>query len=522
LRRVIVKALLLFALAVFPLAGQAIFITNAASGAPAMTSDAGLAAGSLFRVSTYGLYESGEVTPGDSLSLHLRSAGGERDLTILSSFKLSDGLIVYLTALLPEDAALGETDIVVAAKSGKSFSRHVWIVPSAFGLFSGAQNGPSVLNQLTAPILPGGFLTVRGTGLGRMTVSDVEIEILGARVIAESAGRPTDETGVDQITFHFPEGVPDDCYIPVTVRIADRASNQITVAKAERPGPCRHPFGLAAEQLQTLDGGGFVRVSSFSVGGAVIGKPDSIGRYLRHDGVAFSLPNLDAHGVEVYSGARHLDEPFAACSVFTDAASISSGFAYFSFNEIQTSQPAVRFPDGQEWELEGSGVFFQKAAPVSDDGFPLEAVPPSIFQGGDWSLRLPGSAAFDTMLPVPPPLRWTNRADMQVIPQRKDATILWEPQGYSTRERVTVSLSGSASVAGRGVYLSCRVPASEGSITIPAALVSQFVDQLSGKEAQMEVSLGQSNRERSSYSVGGKVPGLVNVSYSEQVQVKIE
>jgi hypothetical protein len=407
---------------------------------------------------------------------------------------------------------------VVAAKSGKSFSRHVWIVPSRFGLFSDAQNyadsGTPVLNRLTTPILPGGFLTLLGTGLGLMTASDVELDILGVRVSADSAGRVPGETGVDQITFRFPEGVPDDCYIPITVRIADRASNQITVAKSERPGPCRHPFGLSAEQLQTLDSNDFIDISTFSVESAVIKIPQSADRYIRWDTVHFNVVNMHAYGVAWTSGARDDDNPLSACSIsssvfFPDSSALG-------ILAPLTRQPAVRLPDGQEWELKDG--FLQSRVDVQD-GFP---VPPSIFQGGDWSLRLPGSEVFDTLLPVPPPLRWTNRSGLQVISQQKDVTILWEPQGYSSRERVAVNLSRLtfASTGWRVVSLRCRAPAAEGSITIPAALVSQFVDQ-AGKEAQLEVSLSQSNRERSTYAIG-KIPGVLNVSYQDQIETRIE
>src|SRR2546422_7289648 len=114
-------------------------IENAASGVPSMTSSDGLAAGSLFRVDTYGFYRSGDLTPNDSVTLRLRTAGGERDLTVFSSVKVFD-VVASISALLPEDTALGEADIVASATSGKSFSRHVWVVPSAFGLFSGARN----------------------------------------------------------------------------------------------------------------------------------------------------------------------------------------------------------------------------------------------------------------------------------------------------------------------------------------------------------------------------------------------
>ena len=491
-------------------------IINAASGDLAITPDNGLAAGSLFSVIAF------DLEAGDSVSVRLRTTGDERDLAVLPSLKLAGGGVPSFTAQIPEDTPLGEAEVVATAKSGKSGSGHVWIVASGMGLFSEARNeagsDPPVRNQLTAPVLPGGLLTLRGTGLGRMTAADVEVEILGARVGADLAFRAPGETGVDEIRFRVPEGIPDDCYIPITVRVAGRASNQITVAKAERLGPCRHPFGLSAQQLQTLDSGASIPVSTFSIRSGVGEKGDSIGLYFRGDSVYFSVFSRYAYGVAAVAGARDPDSSVSACSsVSASAPSFSGvGSASLGFAELQPGQPAVRFPNGQAWELEELGGYFFKAAPISDDGFLLSALPPSIFEGGDWSLRLPGSAAFDTLLPVPPPLRWTNRADLQVIPQQKDITISWEPQGYSNRERVFVSLTGS-DVAGRVASLRCRAPGAVGSITIPAALLSQFADP----EAQLGVSLGQSNRERSTYSVGS-IPGLVDVSYSEQIQIRIE
>jgi hypothetical protein len=526
LRRIIIRTIL-FVIAVCPLTCQTftlvnpgeIDIINAASSNPAMTSTEGLAAGSIFRVRTFGLYYSGDLTEDDSISLRLRNAKGERDLTTFSPSTFNDKVI---TALVPEDTAIGEADVVVATTSGKSFSRHVWIVPSNVGLFNRARNytdsDPILRNQLTAPILPGHLLTLRGTGLGQTIASNVEVEILGLLVRADSAGRVIGETGVDQITFRFPEGIPDDCYVPIKVRVSDRMSNQITVAKGELPGPCHHPLGLSLLQLQALDSGDSVNVSRFLIESAVIKNPGTEDHYIRLDSVQFDVVDMLADGVAIVSGARDPDNPFSACSIsasvlFPDSSTIGIGVPL-------TSQPAVRLPDGQEWELKGG--FLQSRVDVPE-GSSLEAVPPSILQGGDWFLRLPGSTIFDTPLPVPPPLRWTNRADLQVIPPKKDATISWESQGYATRDRVAVKLSSLtiASTGWRTVSLGCRAPAVAGSITIPAALITQFVDQ-AGNDAQMEVSLGQSNREWSTYSVGGTIPGVLNVTYLDRIQTRIE
>jgi len=103
--------------------------------------------------------------------------------------------------------------------------------------------------------------------------------------------------GVDQINFQVPDaGILDGCYVSVVVNAGGVLSNEATISKASRPGPCEHPFGLSAAEMASLDSGGAILfgvvhlqsdVGSIPVFGSSAGAPTELARataqFLRRD-----------------------------------------------------------------------------------------------------------------------------------------------------------------------------------------------------------------------------------------------
>src|SRR5439155_7559324 len=131
---------------------------------------------------------------------------------------------------------------------------------------------------LTTPVQPGEWVTLWGTGLGSANANSVSVEVAGISAAPSYAGPAPGLPGVDQINFQFPAGVPDDCYVPVTVKAADHAGNTASVAAASAPGVCHHRLSLSPDALARLDQGGRVPLSqswgmatSFRISTAVTG-----------------------------------------------------------------------------------------------------------------------------------------------------------------------------------------------------------------------------------------------------------
>ena len=367
--------------------------------------------------------------------------------------------------------------------------------------------------RLTAPILPGEWVTLWGTGLGNACT--LTINVAGISVTPSFAGPAPGQPGLDQINFQFPAGVPEDCYIPVTATTAGRASNMVVVPAGAAPGPCRHRLGLGAEDLATLDAGGQIPVSQTWVHSDVIFRPDAPSRYSRFESVSLDMFLHTAIGVQLVTGVRDSDAPREGCV-------LNAGGGIYAFlvagRAFDSGRPEVASPAGRRWPMEGEFAHFQAMLSDPEQTYDLASVPPSALAPGEWAVEAPGGAdiaAFRVPLRIAPPLRWLNRA----APPGIDFTFTWDPAGYTDRERVRAGLSSGLN------GISCEAPATAGSIIIPAALIAQLPRDPRGP-AMASLLLVPSNLTPALYSLplkdGGVVRGMSTFSYLEAVTVTWE
>jgi hypothetical protein len=461
-----------------PFVQGAIYLVNTATRRTPQTADAGLAPGSLCDINILGLYHpSGNLEAGDVVTLSFRAPGASSasDLKILVSQNSYDGTPVYFTALVPLGIPPGQAEVVATAASGKSFSTTVWIAESGVGIFTKAsagydaavaqvwRNGPVTVG-LTNPVRAGEWVTLWGTGLG--SAAAVTVSVGGFEVSPAYAGPSPDYPGVDQINIIFPEGMPDDCYIPITVKAGGRTGNTPSIPAASAPGACRHRLGLSAEALATLDGNGLVPLSQTWVHGDVLPSFDNPGLFSRYDTVSLDFIQYDAAGVQVVTG--QLTAPTAGCQLNLVGSSV--GGIFLNVQEpLDAGRPVVTGPAGERIPMDGD--YGHYATVLSSDTYTIDAIPPSSFAPGVWAVEVPGGkdiGAFQAGLRVPPPLRWTNRAAVSPVSRSSDLVLKWDPTGYTEREWMQASL-------GVGMdYVACQGPASTGSLTIPASLISQL------------------------------------------------
>ena len=526
-------ALIMTTLAALPVFAQSsvppqpplIYAVNSASRRVAQTPETGLAPGSLCDVDVTGLYvNGGPLAQNDPVTLRFREPGaaGAQDLTIIATQGGFGAVPTRITGLIPADTPVGQAEILAVSASGKSFSTVVWIGASNFGIFTKAgaaydaaaaqvwRGGP-VPTSLTAPVHAGEWVTLWGTGLGPSGSSDISVNVAGVSVPPAYVG-PSGITGVDQINFQFPAGVPDDCYIPIAVIGAGSAGNTPTIAAATGTGACHHRLGLTADALATLDAGGQVPLSQSWVHSDVLPTPDNPALYSRSDTVSLSFTKYDAAGVQLITGVW--SAPVVGCAMNSGGTTAAFLLAF----SMDAGSPVVAGPGGVRLPMSGMGGFYNTTP--SSATYSLDAVPPSSFVPGDWAVQVPGGkdiGAFQASLRLAPSLRWINRGAISPVSRTSDLVLQWDPNGYTDVERMQGSIGTGADA------VICRAPATAGSITIPASLIAQLPSAIttSTGKPMVELLLSPRNDSPSLYSVpvpsGASFPGMATFSYLEMV-----
>ena len=509
-----------------------IYLVHSATRRTAQTPSTGLAPGSLCDIDISGLYQrfGGSLSPDDTVTLRFRAPGAvnARDMTIDPAEKRFSGFPTQFTALIPADTPLGQAEVLAVASSGKSFTSTVWIAASGFGLFTKAATGfgaaaaqvyssniPRMVG-LTTPVQAGEFVTLWGTGLGSAT-STVLVDVAGIGVAPSYAGPAPGFPGVDQINFRFPTGVPDDCYIPLAVKVGTRASNTTSIAVSSTAGACRHRLGLSSDSLATLDRGGQVPLSQTWVHSDVIPNPNPSApvTYRRYDTVSLDFFPRDAASVQVVTGL--LATKVSGCQLNLDGG---VGGILLIARFFDAGTPVVTGPGGVRITMEGESDFYSTRP--SESSYALDSIPPSSFTPGDWAVEAPGGktvAAFRAALRVPPVLRWLNRSTVSPVSRASDLTLQWDATGYTDREW----MQGSVGVGAGSVI--CQAPAMAGSITIPASLIAQLPAPASFAP-MVQLLLTPTIADPVFYSAplvgGGSIPGIATFSYLEVVSVELK
>jgi len=513
-----------------PFQPAAIYVVHAATLQTAQTPETGLAPGSLCNINVTGLYQpAGTLAQGDAVTLRFRAPGASdvRDLSILASQPSLGGTPMQFTALVPPGTPVGQAEILAMAASGASFSTTVWVAASDFGIFTKAgtgygaaaaqvwRGGP-VTTGLTTPVQAGEWVTLWGTGLGSADPSGISVKVAGITVPPSYAGAAPGLPGVDQINFQFPVGVPDDCYVLITLEMDGHTGNTPSIAAASAPGPCHHRLGLSADALAALDQGGRVLVSESTVNSDVLPTRENPALYSRNDWVLLNFMKYDAAGVQAIT--ELLNAPEAGCQLHSISPATQASFD----PPIDTGTPVVVGPGGVRLSMSGGGGFY--ATTPSATTYALDTIPPSIFAPGDWSVQTSGGqdiAAFQAGLRVPPALRWTNRATISPVSRTNDLILKWDPTGYTDREWMLSSIGvGTASVI-------CQAPATAGSITIPASSLAQLpaTPTTATGTPKVELLLTPTDANPDLYSVplagGGTVPGVATFTYLEMVWAEL-
>jgi uncharacterized protein (TIGR03437 family) len=364
-----------------------------------------------------------------------------------------------ITFVVPQDVPLGPAQAIYKVSGDTTKWVEVDVVPANFtitAIQTATAAGTANLNDLSHPVQPGQSVALWGTGLGLTPASSVGVTLGGVAQKVQYAGPAPNLIGVNQVNFQVSAGVPDGCYLPVIVSVG-QSSSTTYLAKTSDGSPCPHPFHLAAADLQNLDRGNVLEVGEIQVQSNIVAvTPDHASR---QESASVSFSTLA--GGDLANAIENNQWPgFYGLNLKVGAQKLSS---------IDVSNSVT--------------------LPANDA--PLASLPPPVFGGGatTWS-NSGGSdlAASSFSFNLLPPIQLNGQIPLQWA-SGKDQTITWNPAGYDATAILQASLSG-ANVVSSGIVLGTvgttiaaansivlprfTAPASSGSLTIPASLLTQI------------------------------------------------
>jgi uncharacterized protein (TIGR03437 family) len=515
-------------------------VVNAASYIRSGFPNSGIAQGSLFVV--FGR----DLGPAE-----LRTAPGLPKPTSLAgtSVRVSAGgttvdAFLYYTsssqvaAILPSNTPLGEGTVTVTYNNVASPPASIRVVRSAPGIFTRNQVGhgqailqnvvsPTAwpLNEATEAAQPGQAAVLWGTGLGPVAADDAgappvgnvsaEVEVLvGNRPVRPFYyGRSGSFPGVDQINFLVPAGV-EGCRVPVAVRVDGVIGNYASMAIASSGKTCSDPASLPAADMERLrekqDGKVawiFLNRLSGTLGSVSVRQDEGTAEIVRGN-----LAGMLANGALAGQGSA---PALGTCTVYTlpePGASLVLEPEQPDYRQPLDAGPALRVigPQGQKYLFRGLNGGYEA---ILGGGMPPQVLPEYLLPGSysvDNGSGGTGLGPFQARLNLPPPLTWTNEAQINDVPRTADLTVTWSG-GDPDREFVLIAGVSVNTVSKAQASFLCRERVTAGRFVVPATVLSSLPasSEWTGAGAPPVLAVGsQPLAENTTFSAPGLDLGL--------------
>ena len=407
-----------------------------------------------------------------------------------------------LRVRVPDGLAAGGGNLIVRVNGVDVGRAPVEIVGSDFGIFTISNGlGPAVAlnirssgaesNGLTRPAKPGDHLTLWGTGLGTAGAAQVQALLDGTRVDVAYAGPAPGQPGLDQINLRIPESfAANSCYAPLHLSVGAQPANVVTISISRTGDPCVHPLGLSTRQMAAVDAGGTAPVGNIGVY-TLIGPPPDPHRVrwdlvTRIDHADAGFFEVDAAGLWSQSSRSTASEPVGPCRSQSGGLGIAgwlTGGASISMGERVRISRGDRAMDLIPYNADFPTGYIGERPRAAPQTSP-ELLPQSFWTPGRWTIEAPGTATvgpLQSSIAIPPSLEITNVAAVKNIDRSKDLAVHWNAEGYTPDHLATISIRGSRTVlhnpfsATTGSHLvTCTVSAAAGTVTIAAALLTEF------------------------------------------------
>jgi hypothetical protein len=300
--------------------------------------------------------------------------------------------------------------------------------------------------------------------------SSVGLYVGSEQAAVQYAGRSGAAPGQDQVTFIVPADAITGCYVPVAL-VVNITSNFASIAIA--------PAGSACS-----DGNGFTSVPSGNVRLATI----NLQRTASSPGPTTIDNGSAAFGLYTPSQLMSSLGPFQAAS---PGGCMVFGFMGTSATVTDPTQPqalnagsaiTISGSNGAKQMSVTSGIYGSQLA-TSAGGGKLYLDPGSYtFSNGTGGTDV---GAFQGQVTAPPPIAWTNAANITSVNRSQGVTVTWtggDPNGF-------VYVSGNSILAqGNGAMFTCTAQASAGTFTVPPMVTTALPASSSGTLTLMGVS----------------------------------
>ena len=413
-----------------------------------------------------------------SATLYLRPVGS----STLIPVNVSSAIQGAVTFVVPSYAPPGGAELLYQIDSGPTEWTTVNVVQSSFAFFRTGTGGPAIAQALSStgasstvglatPIQPGQTLLLTGSGLGYGTTVTATIGGLSAPVIyAGPSG--TAPAGNDRIQLQVPQSVTPGCYVPVTVTL--NSITQTTTISATADGsPCQHPWQLSVNDLKTLDSGGYLIDAPINLETDLSVVTSTAGS--RNESASMYLSTISGARLAGYFQPSPVP---SGCISLTPANGVFAA-AEFLGGDINSVFSPPPIPDiGSTVTLQSpttaiqltglDGYFAAQNLPPPVDG-PLSNLPVPAIAGGKWTFQSSGGAdlpASSFGFTLPAPVQLTGGVPV-MMNHTQAQTVSWNGAAFDAGATAGISLQGSG-------VISCTAPASAGTVTIPAALLSGF------------------------------------------------
>jgi len=418
-----------------------------------------------------------------------------------------------VAGFLPSSVAPGTYNVTVTYNGQPSASQSVTVVARSFGIATansagtgaaqatiGNVNSGISLVRMTggnvvfggytwtlAPAHPGDTLVLWGTGGGADAANDTggtsgnqtaagqfTVTVNGTAITPLYAGTSSGYPGLWQINFTLPTTLATDCFASLQVTAGGNGSNYVTIAIAA-PGQMACSSSIPPATLSKLDSGtGNVTMAGLVIGnvigptslayvGGVINQY-TVGEFL----IPFSGPRVGP--------CRVLQETYAA-------------------GAKEPSAPDLQL-DAGVLTVNGGGLTNQTVGIISTPTGPTYNSPVTPALGATYTLAGAGGkqvGPFSIQTTFPSSFAVTNSSSLTSITRSQPLTINWTGSGFDT-VLIDINTTSITSTQTQAVILTCVIPASAGTYTVPVTALSYLLSSPSVAQLQVQAVIGGSGQ----------------------------
>jgi uncharacterized protein (TIGR03437 family) len=326
-----------------------------------------------------------------------------------------------------------------------------------------------------SPAHPGDTLVLWGTGGGADAANDTGgtsgdqtaagnfiVNVAGTAITPVYAGAASGFPGLWQINFTLPATIATDCFASLQVSAGGQLGNAVTIPIAPAGQTSCSTPGFSQTSLTALENG-----SSVTFAGMTVGR---ITNYTAA-GVA-SSEELVGGPFSVYSASEWL-LPFSGPKV--DLCLVSD--ETYAAGAKPPSYPDSFLDAGKQLTITGAGLTGTTSVPQQYGVYTVTLPTGTLVDGGSYTLTGTGGTqvgAFTAMATMPSSFAVTNLSSMTTINRAQPLPVSWTGSGF---DRVYINITSGVltSTITHQVVVTCVVPGSSGSYTIPAAALAYLL-----------------------------------------------